>query len=136
MRKRKKCIFRAIALPAKRIPFKISNVRNCSNWIQIHDIIHRFMESLARLSKLCTNTPRCPFFVRGYLEILKPDMDTFCQREWQEQISKQNAFFIFLVFSLALFKFHHKKIKLFLEIFAMSDGKKNFHMNNFFVVRR
>ena len=49
-------------------------------------------------------------------------------------ISKQNAFFIFLVFSLALLKFHHKK--LFLEIFAMSDGKKIFHMNNFFVVRR
>ena len=80
--------------------------------------------------------PEVPFFVRGYLEILKPDMDTFCQREWQEQISKQNAFFIFLVFSLALLKFHHKKIKLFLEIFAMSDGKKIFHMNNFFVVRR
>ena len=32
-------------------------------------------------------------------EILKSDKDTFFQRLWQGQISKQNAFFSFLAFS-------------------------------------
>jgi hypothetical protein len=52
-------------------------------------------------------------------------MDKFCQREWQEQILKQNAFFIFLAFSLALYSNFIGKIKY----FSTSEGKKYFWTN-------
>ena len=77
-------------------------------------------------------SPRFPFFVRGNLEILKPDMDTFCQRKWREQILKQNAFFIFLAFSLALCNNFIGKNRC----FSTSDGKMFIHMDNDFAVRR
>ena len=66
------------------------------------------------------------------MEILKPDMDTFCQRKWREQILKQNAFFIFLAFSLALCSNLIGKIRY----FSMSDGKILVQMDKDFAIRR
>ena len=82
------------------------------------------------------NVSEIPFFYQGNLGNSQIRQGQNLLKEVARTNIKQNAFFIFLVISLALLKFHHKKIKLFLEIFATSDGQKIFHMNNFFVIRR
>ena len=60
-------------------------------------------------------SPRFPFIYRGNLEILKSDVDQFFQRQWQEQLLKQNIFFIFLTFSLPSLikcaKFYSQKLQ-------------------------
>ena len=68
-------------------------------------------------------SPRFPFVYWGNLEILKSDVDKFFRRQWQEQLLKQNVFFIFLAFSLpSLSKFIFKYAKFYSQKLLSSVG--------------